>query len=144
MVAPKMPYRIELVGVTCDPGLAVARGIWCARVGLLRARKPCVPRASPPPRAHGRAALGRGRAGGGYARAAACPSTCSCARTGSSPRTSRSLRTWWTAPRCTTPVRALPAAYTLSPRPGLVFQRRWVRSWWHAAWSSRQLDTCEG
>ena len=29
--APKLPYRIELVGVTCDPGLAVARGIWCAR-----------------------------------------------------------------------------------------------------------------
>lgn len=28
---PKLPYRIELVGVTCDPGLAVARGIWCAR-----------------------------------------------------------------------------------------------------------------
>ena len=27
---PKLPYRIELVGVTCDPGLAVARGIWCA------------------------------------------------------------------------------------------------------------------
>lgn len=24
----KVPYRIELVGVTCDPGLAVARGIW--------------------------------------------------------------------------------------------------------------------
>ncbi|KAK9832479.1 hypothetical protein WJX81_000145 [Elliptochloris bilobata] len=24
----KLPYRIELVGVTCDPGLAVARGIW--------------------------------------------------------------------------------------------------------------------
>lgn len=24
----KMPYRIEMVGVTCDPGLAVARGIW--------------------------------------------------------------------------------------------------------------------
>ena len=23
-----MPYRIELVGVTCDTGLAVARGIW--------------------------------------------------------------------------------------------------------------------
>ena len=22
------PYRIELVGVTCDPGLAVARGVW--------------------------------------------------------------------------------------------------------------------
>ena len=24
----KVPYRIEIVGVTCDPGLAVARGIW--------------------------------------------------------------------------------------------------------------------
>ena len=24
----KVPYRIEVVGVTCDPGLAVARGIW--------------------------------------------------------------------------------------------------------------------
>lgn len=24
----KLPYRIELVGVTCDAGLAVARGIW--------------------------------------------------------------------------------------------------------------------
>ncbi|KAK9905596.1 hypothetical protein WJX75_002717 [Coccomyxa subellipsoidea] len=24
----KRPYRIELVGVTCDPGLAVARGVW--------------------------------------------------------------------------------------------------------------------
>eukprot|EP00210_Caulerpa_lentillifera_P007168 g6858.t1 len=24
----KLPYRIELVGVTCDPALAVARGIW--------------------------------------------------------------------------------------------------------------------
>ena len=24
----KRPYRIELVGVTCDAGLAVARGIW--------------------------------------------------------------------------------------------------------------------
>ena len=23
-----VPYRIEVVGVTCDPGLAVARGIW--------------------------------------------------------------------------------------------------------------------
>lgn len=22
------PYRVEMVGVTCDPGLAVARGIW--------------------------------------------------------------------------------------------------------------------
>ena len=27
-VSQKMPYRIELVGVTCDTGLAVARGIW--------------------------------------------------------------------------------------------------------------------
>ena len=27
-VAGKIPYRIELVGVTCDTGLAVARGIW--------------------------------------------------------------------------------------------------------------------
>ena len=26
--ANKRPYRIELWGVTCDPGLAVARGIW--------------------------------------------------------------------------------------------------------------------
>ena len=33
---PKLPYRIELVGVTCDPGLAVARGIWCAST-----RRPC-------------------------------------------------------------------------------------------------------
>lgn len=24
----KVPYRVEMVGVTCDPGLAVARGIW--------------------------------------------------------------------------------------------------------------------
>ena len=24
----KRPYRIELVGVTCDAGLAVARGVW--------------------------------------------------------------------------------------------------------------------
>mmetsp|Transcript_17981 Transcript_17981/g.50302 ORF Transcript_17981/g.50302 Transcript_17981/m.50302 type:complete len:504 (+) Transcript_17981:1941-3452(+) len=24
----RVPYRIELVGVTCDPGLAVARGLW--------------------------------------------------------------------------------------------------------------------
>ena len=24
----KVPYRLEVVGVTCDPGLAVARGIW--------------------------------------------------------------------------------------------------------------------
>lgn len=24
----KVPYRVEIVGVTCDPGLAVARGIW--------------------------------------------------------------------------------------------------------------------
>ena len=24
----KLPYRIEVVGVTCEPGLAVARGIW--------------------------------------------------------------------------------------------------------------------
>jgi len=24
----KLPYRIEVVGVTCDPGLAVARGVW--------------------------------------------------------------------------------------------------------------------
>ncbi len=24
----KVPYRVEVVGVTCDPGLAVARGIW--------------------------------------------------------------------------------------------------------------------
>ncbi|GMH36595.1 hypothetical protein BSKO_04468 [Bryopsis sp. KO-2023] len=24
----KLPYRIEIVGVTCDPGLAVGRGIW--------------------------------------------------------------------------------------------------------------------
>lgn len=24
----KIPYRVEFVGVTCDPGLAVARGIW--------------------------------------------------------------------------------------------------------------------
>ena len=22
------PYRIEVIGVTCDPGLAVARGVW--------------------------------------------------------------------------------------------------------------------
>ena len=22
------PYRIEMIGVTCDPGLAVARGVW--------------------------------------------------------------------------------------------------------------------
>lgn len=27
-ISKKTPYRIELVGVTCDPGLAVARGIW--------------------------------------------------------------------------------------------------------------------
>ena len=27
-LSKKVPYRIELVGVTCDPGLAVARGIW--------------------------------------------------------------------------------------------------------------------
>ena len=27
-VSKKVPYRIELVGVTCDTGLAVARGIW--------------------------------------------------------------------------------------------------------------------
>lgn len=27
-VSQKKPYRIELVGVTCDTGLAVARGIW--------------------------------------------------------------------------------------------------------------------
>lgn len=33
---PKLPYRIELVGVTCDPGLAVARGIWCARAPCCR------------------------------------------------------------------------------------------------------------
>jgi len=24
----RMPYRIEMIGVTCDPGLAVCRGIW--------------------------------------------------------------------------------------------------------------------
>ena len=24
----RSPYRVEIVGVTCDPGLAVARGIW--------------------------------------------------------------------------------------------------------------------
>jgi hypothetical protein len=28
MAEVKRPYRIELVGVTCDAGLAVARGIW--------------------------------------------------------------------------------------------------------------------
>lgn len=27
-IESKLPYRIELVGVTCDPALAVARGIW--------------------------------------------------------------------------------------------------------------------
>ena len=27
-ISQKIPYRIELVGVTCDTGLAVARGIW--------------------------------------------------------------------------------------------------------------------
>jgi copper homeostasis protein CutC len=27
-VGQKQAYRIELVGVTCDTGLAVARGIW--------------------------------------------------------------------------------------------------------------------
>lgn len=27
-VSQKRPYRIELMGVTCDTGLAVARGIW--------------------------------------------------------------------------------------------------------------------
>ena len=27
-LSQKIPYRIELVGVTCDTGLAVARGIW--------------------------------------------------------------------------------------------------------------------
>lgn len=25
---PRWPYRIEIVGCTCDPGLAVARGLW--------------------------------------------------------------------------------------------------------------------
>jgi hypothetical protein len=24
----RSPYKVEIVGVTCDPGLAVARGIW--------------------------------------------------------------------------------------------------------------------
>lgn len=28
MQGPRLPYRIELLGVTCDPGLAVARGMW--------------------------------------------------------------------------------------------------------------------
>jgi hypothetical protein len=28
MLQRKRPYRIELVGVTCDPQLAVARGFW--------------------------------------------------------------------------------------------------------------------
>lgn len=27
-VSGRRPYRIEFVGVTCDAGLAVARGIW--------------------------------------------------------------------------------------------------------------------
>ena len=26
--ASHLPYRVEVVGVTCDPGLAVARGVW--------------------------------------------------------------------------------------------------------------------
>lgn len=52
---------------------------------------------------------GRPRAGAGYARGAACRSTCSCARTACSRRTSRSLRTWWTPPRCTTRVRFSPS-----------------------------------
>ncbi len=28
MEEAKRPYRIEFVGVTCDAGLAVARGVW--------------------------------------------------------------------------------------------------------------------
>jgi len=61
MVAPKMPYRIELVGVTCDPGLAVARGIWCARARGRGSRAPASPaclQAAPPSPARERAALG--------------------------------------------------------------------------------------
>lgn len=41
-----VPYRIEVVGVTCDPGLAVARGIW-RKARPAQCPHPCRPSAAP-------------------------------------------------------------------------------------------------
>ena len=44
----KVPYRIEVVGVTCDAGLAVARGIWRKARTCIRNLSADQPRSSKP------------------------------------------------------------------------------------------------
>jgi hypothetical protein len=106
----RLPYRVEMVGVTCDPGLAVARGIWrqawlhktflfsgpcrCVKGGASQDTTvlPCDMK-----RVALIASLFTNRCG----RSEACRSTHSCARTSCSVRTSRILRASSTAQRST-------------------------------------------